>query len=65
MKRLMLDHFRRWWWVLALSGALEFLLGGYVVNHPGQPYEFGPLCSRFGAERLISRLICGAASFGP
>ena len=27
MKRLILDHFRRWWWVLALAGVVEFAIG--------------------------------------
>ncbi len=43
MKRLMLDHFRRWWWVLVLVGVLEFLLGVYVVSYPEQPCEFWAL----------------------
>ena len=34
MKRLMLDYFRRWAWVLALGGILEFGLGWFIANRP-------------------------------
>ena len=40
MKNLILDHFRRWWWVLALCGGLEFALGWCIANKPDVPYEF-------------------------
>jgi hypothetical protein len=40
MKKLMLDHFRRWWWVLALVGLLEFRLGWSIANRPQDPFEF-------------------------
>ena len=40
MKRLILDYFRRWWWMLALGGALQFWIGGSIVSHPDYPFEF-------------------------
>ncbi len=36
----MLDHFRRWGWVLALCGGLEFVLGWSIVASPATPFEF-------------------------
>lgn len=39
MIRLMLDSLRRWWWVLALLGGLESVLGWIVVANPGSPFE--------------------------
>ncbi len=40
MKRLILDHYRRWWRVLALSAALEFGLGFTIAADPKMPFEF-------------------------
>ncbi len=40
MKRLMLDHFRRWWWVLATVAILEFGLGWFIAAPPKSPFEF-------------------------
>lgn len=40
MTRLMLDHFRRWWWVLGLAGLLEFWVGRLIANRPQDPFEF-------------------------
>jgi hypothetical protein len=40
MKRLILDHYRRWAWVLALCAALEFLLGLYIAWNPKIIFEF-------------------------
>jgi hypothetical protein len=40
MKRLMLDHYRRWWRVLALGAALEFGLGFTIAADPKLPFEF-------------------------
>jgi hypothetical protein len=36
MNRLILDYLRRWWWVLALCGALEFGLGWATTSLPEQ-----------------------------
>ena len=43
MTRLILDHFRRWWWVLAIVGLLEFWLGWWIANRPQEPFEFWAL----------------------
>jgi hypothetical protein len=40
MKRLILDHLRRWAWVLALGGALQFGVGMMIANRPDDPHEF-------------------------
>lgn len=40
MKRLILDHYRRWWRVLALGAALEFMLGFAIAANPEMPFEF-------------------------
>jgi hypothetical protein len=40
MTRVMMDHFRRWWWVLALAGLLEFRLGWSIANRPQDTFEF-------------------------
>ena len=40
MKRLILDHFRRWWWVLALVAVLEFGLGWFIASRPEDNFEF-------------------------
>ena len=55
MKRLMLDHFRRWWWVLALAGLLEFWLGWSIANRPQVPFEFWALLmSLWAGPNLLS-----------
>ncbi len=43
MKRILLDHFRRWGWVLALCGGLEFVLGWSIVASPTMAMEFWAL----------------------
>ena len=43
MTRLILDHFRRWWWVLAIVGLFELLLGWGIANRPQDPFEFWAL----------------------
>jgi hypothetical protein len=40
MKRLILDHYRRWSWVLALCALLEFGLGWFIATGPKLPFEF-------------------------
>ena len=40
MKRLMLDHFRRWWWVLSLGVAFAFLQGWCIAKRPETAFEF-------------------------
>jgi len=40
MKRLILDHYRRWWRVLALGAALEFGLGFTIAANPEIAFEF-------------------------
>lgn len=40
MHRLILDHYRRRWWVLALVAVLVFRLGWFIAAHPTLPCEF-------------------------
>ena len=43
MKRLMLDYWRRWWWVLTLGVVLEFWLGWLIASSPAYGFEFWAL----------------------
>ena len=55
MKRLMLDYFRRWAWVLALAGMLEFGLGWFIANRPEDNFEFwGLLLALWAGANLLS-----------
>ena len=55
MTRLMLDHFRRWWWVLALAGLFEFWVGRQIANRPQDPFEFWLLMvSLWAGANLLS-----------
>ena len=55
MKRLMLDYFRRWAWVLALGGMLEFGLGWSIANRPEDNFEFwGLLLALWTGANLLS-----------
>jgi len=55
MSRLILDHFRRWGWVLGLCGALEFGLGAYLVGQPNQTSEFwGMLVAMWAGANLLT-----------
>ncbi len=40
MNRLILDYFRRWWWMLALGGALQFRFGWTIAKRPDGAFEF-------------------------
>ena len=55
MKRLMLDYFRRWAWVLALGGLLEFGLGWFIANRPEENFEFwGLMLALWTGANLLS-----------
>jgi len=55
MKRLILDYFRRWAWVLALVGILEFGLGWFIANHPDVNFEFwGLMLALWTGANLLS-----------
>jgi uncharacterized membrane protein (UPF0136 family) len=55
MKRLMLDYLRRWAWVLALAGMLEFGLGWFIANRPEDNFEFwGLLLALWAGANLLS-----------
>ena len=55
MNRLILDYFRRWWWVLALACVLEFGLGWFIVSVPEQNFEFwGLLLAMWVGANLVS-----------
>jgi len=55
MKRLMLDYFRRWAWMLALGGMLEFGLGWFIANRPEDNFEFwGLMLALWTGANLLS-----------
>jgi uncharacterized membrane protein (UPF0136 family) len=55
MKRLLLDYCRRWWWVLALVGILEFGLGWFIASRPEDNFEFwGLLLALWTGANLLS-----------
>jgi hypothetical protein len=55
MMRLMLDYFRRWWWVLALAGLFELWVGSLIANRPNDPFEFWILMgSLWAGANLLS-----------
>ena len=55
MTRLMLDHLRRWWWVLGIAGLLEFWVGRLIANRPQEPFEFWLLLvSLWAGANLLS-----------
>ncbi|MGH7969912.1 MAG: hypothetical protein ACREIC_14415, partial [Limisphaerales bacterium] len=40
MNRIIIDYYRRWWWVLGLAAAGEFCLGWLMGLDPQFPFEF-------------------------
>jgi hypothetical protein len=77
MKRIIFDHFRRWWWVLALCGLIQVMLGWWIAEHPEIEFEFwvflvalwvGALLLNFdlqrGAARTIASLPLSARQIG-
>lgn len=40
MSRLILDHYRRWWWVLAIAGAFQFRFGWSIARRSEVTFEF-------------------------
>ena len=55
MNRLILDYFRRWWWVMALVAMLEFGLGWFITSVPEQNFEFwGLLLAMWVGANLVS-----------
>jgi hypothetical protein len=40
MKRLILDHFRRWWWILALGAVFAFVQGLIIADNAKYAFEF-------------------------
>ena len=40
MNRLILDYFRRWWWMLALGAVYAFGLGWFINVIAEVPFEF-------------------------
>jgi hypothetical protein len=55
VKRLILDYFRRWAWVLALGGILEFRFGWSIANRPEDNFEFwGLLLALWTGANLLS-----------
>ncbi|MEI7935110.1 MAG: hypothetical protein WCK27_00330 [Verrucomicrobiota bacterium] len=55
MKRVMLDYFRRWWWVLALVGVFEFRFGRFIADRPEDNFEFwGMMLAMWPGAILLS-----------
>ena len=40
MKRIILDHFRRWWWILALGSVFAFVQGWFIADNAKYAFEF-------------------------
>ena len=66
MKRIIFDHFRRWWWVQALCGLIQVMLGWWIAEHPEIEFEFwvflvalwvGALLLNFDLQRGAARTI--------
>lgn len=56
MKNIMLDHFRRWWWVLALCAGLEYALGWRIADKPDLPLEFyGLMIAMWSGAALLQK----------
>src|ERR1039457_6817526 len=55
MKRLLLDYFRRWWWVLALVGVFEFRFGRSIADRLDDPFDFwGMMLALWAGAILLS-----------
>lgn len=55
MKQLMVDHFRRWSWVLGVVTVAEFALGGLIALGPQYIFEFWALMlSMWSGATLIA-----------
>jgi hypothetical protein len=63
MKRLILDYFRRWWWMFALGSVLLVRLGWSIAKNPDDRFEFWLflIAMWMGAILLGSDLKKGAA----
>lgn len=56
MKRLILDYFRRWWWVLALGALSEFWMGWSIPGEPKHNFEFwGLLIALWTGANLLQQ----------
>lgn len=66
MTRLILDHFRRWAWVIALVLAFQFYIGWLIAWRPTEPFEFwvfmsslwmGAILVSFDLQRGMARAV--------
>ena len=66
MKRLILDYFRRWWWILALGAVFAFVQGWFIADNAKYAFEFwifliaiwmGALLLNFDLQRGVARTI--------
>ncbi|MEI7729559.1 MAG: hypothetical protein WCO56_08295 [Verrucomicrobiota bacterium] len=70
MKRLMLDYFRRWWWVLVIGATLELVMGWFAATHtennnfdPASSFQFqialftGAFLLSFDLQRGAARTV--------
>lgn len=66
MKLLILDYFRRWWWMLAIGVAFEFRQGWSIAKRPEEAFEFwifmislwmGALLLGFDLQRGVARTV--------
>jgi len=66
MKNLILDHLRRWWWVLALFALLQSIIGWFSATSTPPPKDFsmamfiiftGPLLLQINLQRGYTRAI--------
>ena len=53
MRRLILDHYRRWWVVLGVVAAAEFGLGWMVATGPEHGFEFWAFCLALWAGAVL------------
>lgn len=66
MKRLILDYFRRWWWLLAVGGVFQCKIGWSISATADYPFEFwvfmvalwmGAILLNFDLQRGVARTV--------
>jgi hypothetical protein len=70
MRQLILDHFRRWWWVLALGAAYATILGWCValppdyLQHARGTHIFWPVWLNVQGRMFVANTFCLATGVG-